>query len=292
MLQENLRQFRPPDETINKGDIIARQRHFRTFNLDCRQPSRLLKDRCWQEKSNPSGVTLSHYLRIKSSQLRRLHHAIELEADGLARYPNHDLGQLTEWVHLYDCIFDRYVEDWGIYVQPEGDFFVAHIQDRAERAFENMDRNEAFETIISDIFARRDFPWARFEPMDYAGIQANLVKLCSLSPQHRAKLRLKQHRKTFRRPRLSAHGYDLRRADFRRLEEIRLLRNPNHQLPVAVDSDYLHDLLRFESLFFVPDDPLDDDCWHACRLDGPRAVGKVIDDTRAGLPPLLQILPI
>ena len=291
MLQENLHRFRPSDEMIRDKDIIARQRHFRTFNLECHQPARLSKDRHWRERSNPSGITLSHYLRIKNSQLRRLYHVIELEADGLARYPECDPGQLTEWVRLYDRIFDCYVEDWGIYVQPEGDFFIAHIQNRADRAFENMDRNEALEATISDIFDRRDFPWVRFEPMDYAETQSALVELCSLSLQNRAELRLKR-RKTLPWPRLNTHDHNLRKADFRRLEEIRLLRDYSHQLPIAIDSDYLRDILRFESLFFISDDPLDDNYWHSCRLDGPWAVSKIIDDARAGLPPLLQTLPV
>ena len=254
-MTEILHNFRPLPNEIRMDEIITLQRRFSEFNQYLYSPAKLAS-KSWQEKSNPSGITLSHYLKMKNQQLQQLHHDISNTVQRFAQYEECDIEKLVEQVSIYDSFLGYCIEDWGIYLQPDNSIFICYIQNYAECVQSELRRKSDVEATIHAIFDRHlQFPWANFQPLDYEQIQQTLIDLCSLTNSELAQYRLLHNRQNGKKH-FSRHNKKMRNIDNTKLEQIRIYQDYPQESLTEIDSDYMRDLFRLKALFFVEGDPV------------------------------------
>ena len=254
-MMELLHNFRPLPNELRMDEIITLQRRFAEFNKYLYSPDRLAS-KSWQEKSNPAGITLSHYLKMKHRQLQQLHDDITGNLHHFAHYEECDIEQVVEQVSSYDYLLERSIEDWGIYVQPENNVFIYYVQHYAACIQSELRTESKIEEVVHAIFDQRlQFPWAHFQPSDYEQMQQGLINLCSATNNELARHRLLQCRQGSK-DNFSRYNKKMRKIDSIKFEQTKIYQEYPQESLTEVDSDYMRDLFRLESLFFVEGDPL------------------------------------
>ena len=257
-------------ENDGKRFLAVHRRHM-GFKSHLRQPDAdYLKQPHWQEKVNGSGVALSRYLTLRNNRL------IEIGEKTMAAWHDcsrngHQIYDQDEplWGEMIDYknLLNRCIEDWGLYVNYRNEVFIDYLEHYARYNFDYTNQGFLLEEVIQMIIEQRlQFDWARFEPMNYQDTALDILTFSALSPANRARQRLLQHRQT-KQTNFRSFNRKLRQADCLQFNQVMAYyEGQKLNAPVEVDSDYLRDLLRFESLFLVEGDPLAD--WDPALLAG------------------------
>ena len=223
-----------------------------------------------ESRTNPAGVTLERYLRIRFAQLRysteKLHKALSAHRIKGDAETYHQ--KLTSHNSLHQRLLNSCIEDWAIYVEPCNESFVQYVHDYA---LYNPDwTGRRTEESLSHIFNRRlEFDWLIFEPGDYHGLAADIYA-CHLSgaSERAERRRLANHRWNW-----SWRGDGkARRLDAINYEQMLLYLDSRREQDTEVNSEYLRDILRFSGLFIVAGDPVPE--WDASEL--PASISRAL----------------